>query len=285
VSANPDYESPGRLPLVRERELVLAAKRAPGDARRPLIDAFGPSIDAVAHMYQRSATVSLAELRQEGVVGLLRALERYDTAQGTPFWAYASWWVRQAMQQLVAELGRPVVLSDRAARHLARVKDAQREHLQCSGREATVSELVDETGLARRQVEGLIAAARPPRGLDERLGDDDAGATLGDQIADPLADDAYDRLPPLDVGRLGELLSRLSDRERAIVAARYGLNGPERTLRQLAETFGLSIERVRQIEEAALGKLRDGTWGGDDEADGACSRPLPVAAVPVQGRL
>jgi DNA-directed RNA polymerase sigma subunit (sigma70/sigma32) len=69
------------------------------------------------------------------------------------------------------------------------------------------------------------------------------------------------------------------------VTARYGLNGPERTLRQLAETFGLSIERVRQIEEAALGKLRDGTWGSEDEADGACSRPLPVAAVPVQGPL
>ncbi|MDX6532411.1 MAG: polymerase primary sigma factor, partial [Gaiellales bacterium] len=163
--------------------------------------------------------------------------------------------------------------------HLARVKDAQREHLQLSGREATVSELVCETGLARRQVEGLMAAARTPRGLDERLGDDDAGATVGDQIADPLAGDAFDRLPPLDVGRLGELLGRLSERERAIVAARYGLNGPERTLRQLAEAFGLSIERVRQIEEAALGKLRDGTEAEDDDG----SRPLSVAASSASG--
>jgi len=165
--------------------------------------------------------------------------------------------VRQAMQQLVAELGRPVVLSDRAARHLARVKDAQRDHLQAHGRDATVSQLVSATGLARRQVEGLIAAARMPRGLDERVGDDEAGATVGEQIADPLADEPSDRLPLLDAARLGELLGRLSARERAIVAARYGLTGCEQTLRELANAFGLSIERVRQIEEMALQKLRE----------------------------
>jgi RNA polymerase primary sigma factor len=266
MSADPTCEPNGRLSLTRERELVLAAKRSPGDGRQPLIEAFAPSIDAVAHAYARSAAVTLGELRQEGVVGLLRALERFDDTQGTPFWAYASWWVRQAMQQLVAELGRPVVLSDRAARHLARLKDAQRAHLQSRGREASVTELVSATGMGRRQVEGLMAAARRPRGLDERLGDDDsAGATLGDQLADPLADDAYDRVLPFDIGRLRRLLERLSDRERAILAARYGLDGPELTLRQLAGTLCLSIERVRQLEEAALGKLRDGAL----DADGA----------------
>jgi RNA polymerase sigma factor (sigma-70 family) len=282
VSASPVCEPPGRLPLVRERELVVAAKRASGDARQPLIDAFAPSVDALAHMYRRSAAVSLDELRQEGVVGLLRALERYDPAQGTPFWAYASWWVRQAMQQLVAELGRPVVLSDRAARHLSRLKEAQREHLRLSGREASVSELVRETGLTTPQVEGLMAAARAPRGLDERLGDSDAAATVGEQIADPFADDAYDQLPPFDAGRLAELIGLLSDRERAIVAGRFGLGGPELTLRQLAAVFGLSIERVRQIEEAALGKLRDGTEAdfGDSPA-GVPRRPSrALARVP-----
>jgi len=259
VSASAVGRPPRQIPAGRERALVLAAKRNSGDGRRPLIDAFAPSTDAVAHAYQRSAAVSLAELRQEGVVGLLRALERYDASQGTPFWGYASWWVRQAMQQLVAELGRPVVLSDRAARHLARVKDAQREHLRARGREATVSELVVETGLPRRQVEGLMAAARTPRGLDERLGDDDAGATVGEQIADPTADEQYDRLPPLEVGRLEPLLELLSDRERAIVRGRYGLDGPELTLKDLAARLSLSIERVRQIEEAALEKLRGGS--------------------------
>jgi len=161
---------------MHERELVLAAQSSPGEARDRLIEVFATSIDSIARTYERSAVVTLAELRQEGVVGLLRALERYDAGHGTPFWAYASWWVRQAMQQLVAELGRPVVLSDRAARHLARVKDAQRDHLQAHGRDATVSQLVSATGLARRQVEGLIAAARMPRGLDERVGDDEADA-------------------------------------------------------------------------------------------------------------
>ena len=113
---------------------------------------------------------------QEGVVGLLRALSRYDLGQGTPFWAYASWWVRQAMQQLVSELTRPVVLSDRAARQLARVKDARREHLQACGREPSLAELADGAHLPRRQVENLIVAERSPRGLEEAVRGDEGSS-------------------------------------------------------------------------------------------------------------
>src|SRR4051794_23540607 len=103
-----------------ERELVLAAEEGDPGARDRLIQAFWPLIGSVARIYRSSAAVDRTELMQEGVVGLLRALERFDPSRGTPFWAYASWWVRQAMQQLVSELTRPVVLSDRALRQLAR---------------------------------------------------------------------------------------------------------------------------------------------------------------------
>jgi RNA polymerase sigma factor (sigma-70 family) len=210
---------------------------------------------------------------QDGVVGLLRALRRYDPALETPFWAYASWWVRQAMQQLVSELTRPVVLSDRAIRALARLKDARRAHLQACGREPTLTELAAATGLALSQVEDLIVSERSPRGLEEPVNGDDGGggsATFGDMLADPLAEEAYERVPlHMQVQQLPALLEGLDDRERLILRCRFGLAGPERTLRELAETLGVSAERVRQIEQRALGKLRTAVDPPvDDDDDG-----------------
>src|SRR4051812_40719990 len=177
-----------------ELDLVTAAKHD-DDAREALLDAFHPLIAGVARSYARSTSVDSAELMQDGVVGLLRALERYDPAQGTPFWGYATWWVRQAMQQLVSELARPMVLSDRALRQLARVKGARRAYGQAHGREPTTPELAAETGLRREQVESLIAAERQSRALDARCDPDGEGATLGDRIADPGSEQAYERVP------------------------------------------------------------------------------------------
>jgi RNA polymerase primary sigma factor len=247
-----------RLPLALERRLVMAAKHDERQ-RAILMDTFVPLIASVARIYRGSSAVDRGELMQEGAVGLLRALQRYDPALDTPFWAYASWWVRQAMQQLVSELGRPVVLSDRAVRQLARIKDAQREHLQAHGKEPTPLDLATSTGLGRDQVERLIAAERKPRGLEEPInGDEGVVGSFGDLLADPRAEDAYDRVPTrLEVGELPGMLGVLTDRERMVVGGRYGLGGrPERTLRDLATSLGVSAERVRQIEQVALDKLR-----------------------------
>ena len=109
-----------------ERELVLAAKECRGEARGARCEAFTPLIGNVANGYRGASEVGRAQLLQQGVVGLLRALERYDPELGTPFWAYASWWVRQAMQQLVSELSRPVVVPDRAAPACVRAEHAPR---------------------------------------------------------------------------------------------------------------------------------------------------------------
>jgi RNA polymerase sigma factor (sigma-70 family) len=246
-----------------ERELLLAAKRGDHDASDELVDAYMPLIATVARLYRGSAVVTRDELMQDGVVGLLRALDRYDPALETPFWAYASWWVRQAMQQLVSQLARPVVLSDRAIRQLTRVRDARREHFQSHQNEATCDDLAAETSLRRSQVEHLIVAERTPRPLDEPLRDDDgSGTTLGDLLPDPHAEDAYERVPQrLAVEALPALMEALDDRERRIILARYGLDGPERTLRQIAGELGVSAERVRQLEQRALDKLRDAVDG------------------------
>jgi RNA polymerase primary sigma factor len=237
---------------------VLAARGGDAAARAELVEAFTPLIGSMARRYRNSEGVDRSELMQEGVVGLLRALERYD-CEGGPFWPYASWWVRQAMQRLVAELTRPVVLSDRALRQLARIKDAHCEHLQREGAEPSSSDLAARSGLTRRQVETLAAVDRAPRRLEEPIGrDDDATGSFGELLADPVAEDEYDRLQEQEeIHGVRQLRSGLCQRERAILAARFGLDGPEQTLRQIACRLGLSAERVRQIEERALEKLRD----------------------------
>jgi RNA polymerase primary sigma factor len=261
-SAMPEPRSPRRLAPAAERELVLAAMAREPRAREQLVHVFLPLIASVARIYRGSPAVDREELMQEGVVGLLRALERFDPEMGTPFWAYATWWVRQAMQSLVSELARPVVLSDRAVRKLARVKDARREHMSAHSREPTSGELAAETGIDPLQVDSLLVAERRARGLEEPLsGDRTAGETFGEMLADPKAEDAYDRVPRRVVGEhLPAMLRALDDRERTIVRARFGLDGRERTLRELAGTLGVSAERVRQIEQRALGKLLDAAY-------------------------
>jgi RNA polymerase sigma factor (sigma-70 family) len=248
-----------RLPAELERRLVLAAAGGDNLAREQLVEQFLPLIGSVARGYRSTAGVDRTELMQEGVVGLLRALGRFDPSMGTPFWAYASWWVRQAMQQLVAEVRRPVVLSDRALRQLARVKDARREHVQSEGREPSNEELAERTGLAVEQVQRLIAIDRTPRGLEEPLGTgaDESAGTLGDMVADPTGEDDYERvIGKVASEQVSSLPDSLSERERSILCARYGIGCDAETLREIADGLGLSAERVRQIEERALVKLR-----------------------------
>jgi RNA polymerase sigma factor (sigma-70 family) len=222
------------------------------------VEAFLPAIAGVARRYRTASGVERSELMQEGVVGLLRAIKRFDPAVGTPFWAYASWWVRQAMQQLVSEVARSTVLSDRAQRALASVREARRVHLQRHRRDPSSAELAATLGLSREQVESILAAERAPRMLSEPIEVDDGTAgTLGDQITDPISEDGYDRVvEQLLTEQVGPLMEALDDRERSILYDHYGLGGPPRTLREIASDLGISAERVRQIEEHALEQLR-----------------------------
>jgi RNA polymerase primary sigma factor len=245
-----------RLSPASERELVRAAiAKAPGGCQR-LIEAFMPLIGSQARHYRNTAVVQHEELMQEGVVGLLRALQRFDPDRGTPFWGYASFWVRQAMQELVSQLTHPAVLSDRALRRLARVKEARRRWLQAHGREPTSTELARAIDCTREQVESLLAIERAPRGLDEPLADE--GDTFGDLLADPDAEDPFSRvIDRILIEDVRNLTRELDDRECSVVYAHYGVGCPAQTLREIGGEFGLSVERVRQIEERALDKLRD----------------------------
>lgn len=197
--------------------MVMAAQQGGRREREQLIETVMPSIAGVACIYRRSTSVDWSELIQDGVVGILRALARFDPDLQVPFWGYASRWVRQAMQQLVSERSRPIVMSDRALRQLARVKDAQRRFKQSHHVAPSCRELAASAGLPPAHVESLLASERRPRGLDEpAAGQAGDGATVGELLADPAAEELYESATDrVLVAELPRLLSGLTDRQRA----------------------------------------------------------------------
>jgi RNA polymerase primary sigma factor len=247
-----------QLTRAQERELVIAAEAGDEEASRLLVETFLPEINSVARRFDRSTGVERRDLVQEGVAALLFAARRYDPQLETPFWAYASFWVRKAMQELVADLSRAVALSDRAVRGLAAVRTARNRLHQSHGREPSLDELAGATGLSRAQLQPLLRADQPARSLEAPMHpDDDTAGTVGARIADPAAEEAFDVvLDDIEGRRIQLLASALSDREQTVIRVHYGLGEPAQTLAQVGSVLGLTAERARQIEAGALGKLR-----------------------------
>jgi RNA polymerase primary sigma factor len=245
-----------RLSAEQERDLVVATERGDKAACRQLVEAFLPAIGGIARRFDGGGQVQRSELMQEGVAGLLFAARRYDPRMETPFWGYASFWVRKAMQELVAEVARPVALSDHAVRGLAQVKAARRDHLQGQGAEPTRAQLAAATGFTLAQLDSLLAIDRTPRSFEEPVGSTDSiAATFGETVADPGAEQEYEHV--LDEMEVRDFAGRLDDRERTVLWAHYGLGQAPQTLHKIGADLGLTAERVRQIEVEALEKLRE----------------------------
>jgi RNA polymerase primary sigma factor len=248
-----------RLNVAQELQLLTAAETGDVHACDRLVHTFLPAIGSIARTFPSGLGLDREELIQEGVVGLLFAARRYDAGFNTPFWAYASFWVRKAMQRLVAELTRPVALSDRAARDLGHIHIARREHLRVHGTEPTNAELSLATELTPAHVESLQATERTTRSIEGRAhGSEDSNSTVGDTIIDPLGEKAFEHvLDALELGQVHDGLDEeLDGREREVIQSHYGLTGPAQTLDQIGGSLGLTAERARQIEVGALSKLR-----------------------------
>jgi len=237
----------------------LARRAQAGDqsAREELIRRLLPLVHATARRY-RTEGLEQADLLQEGIVGLLRALERFDPQRRVPFAAFATWWIRQSLQEARSDFMRPLRLPPKALRQLSQLKSEHQRIYQDERRSARVAELAERTQIELEQAEALLLADARERSLDEPIGTTDGElGTLGDLLEDPLSAAAYEDVVDAVAGvQLRALLSRLTEREREIVRARFGFDTPSENLSQVGERLGVSAERVRQIEERALAKLR-----------------------------
>ena len=238
---------------------ILARRAQAGDeaAREELIHRLLPLVHATARRY-RTEGLGQADLLQEGIVGLLRALQRFDPERGVPFAAYATWWIRQSLQEARSDFMRPLRLPPKALRQLSQLKSEHQRIYQGERRSAKVAELAERTNIELDQAEALVVADARERSLDEPIGSMDGElGTLGDLLEDPLSAAAYENVVDAIAGeQLRTLLSRLTEREQEVVRARFGFDAPAEKLSQVGERLGVSAERVRQIEERALAKLR-----------------------------
>lgn len=226
------------------------------DARKMLIQANGRLVISIASKYTGHG-LSLAELSQEGVLGLIRAIDKFDVTKGVRLSTYASYWIRQSVSRAVAVQTRVIRLPVHKVDHLGKIKKVMGQLTQKLGRTPELEEIAAQTGDDPQQVYELLQDGQETLSLEEPVGDD--GATLADFVENDLTQDLEDQVDStLLEHEIRRALSGLSARESRIVELRYGLrDGQPLTLQDVAERFGLTRERIRQIEKEALAKLRE----------------------------
>jgi RNA polymerase primary sigma factor len=249
----------GQVDLItpaKEIELAARIKRGDEAARELMIKANLRLVVKIAKDYEHIG-LPLLDLINEGNIGLMKAVERFDPAKGAKLSTYSSWWIRQQIRRALADQSKTIRLPVHVVDKIYHLGQAEMRLREAFGRDATDEELAEELEIAPSRVAELRTASIRPASLDAPLGDDDT-SRLSDVVRDDNAESPYAQAEErADLSLLRELLPKLPRREEIILRHRFGLDGKnERTLEEIGDKLGLTRERIRQLQTIALNRLR-----------------------------
>jgi RNA polymerase primary sigma factor len=249
----------GKVPLLTAEEEVSLAKRIERrdmEAKRKLIEANLRLVVSIAKRYVGRGMLFL-DLIQEGNLGLIRAVEKFDYRKGYKFSTYATWWIRQAITRAIADQARTIRIPVHMVETINKLIRVQRQLLQDMGREPTPEEIAAEMGTTPAKVREILKISQEPVSLETPIGEEE-DSQLGDFIEDEDATMPVEAVSEImQKEELNNVLGTLTHRERKVIELRFGLKGEHpRTLEEVGQKFGVTRERIRQIEAKTLAKLK-----------------------------
>lgn len=243
-----------------EEEVELARRIKTGDrkALEKLTKANLRFVVSVAKQYQNQG-LSLPDLINEGNIGLLKAAEKFDETRGFKFISYAVWWIRQSIQQAIAEQGRVVRLPLNQVGSVNRINKVLSKFEQENERRPSVDEIADKTDLPHEKIEDVLKVNTRQVSVDAPMADGDGTSMIDFMQSDSDSSTDEELLKESLRAEIASALSVLNDRERNVIEAFYGINQPECTMEEIGKKYGLTRERVRQIREKAIRRLKQNT--------------------------
>ena len=267
----------GRVPLLtpeKELELARSARKGDAEARERMIVSNLRLVVTIAHDYAHLG-LPMADLISEGNIGLTKAIDRFDPTRGAKLSSYAVWWIKQSMKRGLANQGKLIRLPVHLVDKIAKVRRVALQMSDRLGREPNDDELAEEIGIAADKIARLRTVGIRPASLNSPTGDDDS-TEFGDSVSDEKAQTPFELFRDKDLlSEMDGLLDVLDQREKTLISRRFGLDGERpKTLDEVGKDLGVTRERIRQLQNIALAKLRRALR----KKEGSLERTLPIAA-------